>query len=453
MGSGGGFKQGGRRRRRGKRNQPWRSTLSAQPTAEYVAADYADYNLVPHLGDNTGGGRRLTSSSGREPTYGATTVGSGPGLSYAAAGDWHDGATAADWALLHGATDSTIELRYQCDAASGTNVIACTNTPGSGVGVYIAHDATNQRLQIQWRDGTGAIGTHLGTASSAANGAAHHVFVTIDRSAETYSVRLDGTWVATDVAFARTPSASDPAGPLRIGAALSGSFALTGAVQRLTVWGSVLTADDLATIETNAPDEASQRVRHVVLIIGDSIAANTQGRRQLYLRYIDSGTHRLQMVGHATAVDALNPTTDHGGVSGYRVDEWQADQAANFAGVSEAPDFILSQLGMNDAVDNSGAWGDYTGSDERLVDLITDALAEWPAATAILCEVTPSTTAAINTRIGEINIAIAAQATAQGWGIGASTLEAADISGDNIHPTPGGYVKLGDDWARTLGVL
>jgi lysophospholipase L1-like esterase len=142
---------------------------------------------------------------------------------------------------------------------------------------------------------------------------------------------------------------------------------------------------------------------------------------------------------------------DNEGHPGLRIDQIAANADAWLSAAQ--PDVVLLNVGTNDTLQNH----DLPNAPARMNDLLNRIVAARPTAAVVFSTLVPSGNATNDSRTRTFNAALPAVAAAQvaaGHNVRLvdlnSSLTAADISADTIHPTDGGYVKLGNLWHAAL---
>ena len=142
---------------------------------------------------------------------------------------------------------------------------------------------------------------------------------------------------------------------------------------------------------------------------------------------------------------------DNEGHPGYRIDQITAGADAWLA--AARPDVVLLNVGTNDTLQDA----DLPGAPARMRDLLDRIAAARPTATVVVSTLVPSGNATNDSRARAFNAqlpAVVAGRVAAGQRVRlvdlTSTLTAADIGPDTIHPTDGGYAKIADLWHSAL---
>lgn len=191
-----------------------------------------------------------------------------------------------------------------------------------------------------------------------------------------------------------------------------------------------------------------------VMPLGDSITAGyptADGYRlQLWQRAQNAGMD-LQLVGSVQGGDASLPQQDHEGHVGWTIGQLDGSVAGFLA--SGRPDVVLLMIGTNDVFQQI----DLGVAPDRLRKLLEDIVAAAPGARVVVGTIPPLRTTArlgdvpaYNAALPAIVGALAAAGRSVAFAEVGSTLTLDDIGSDNIHPSPAGYLKLGDAWFAAL---
>ncbi|MGW4945697.1 SGNH/GDSL hydrolase family protein [Actinoplanes sp. NPDC004185] len=221
--------------------------------------------------------------------------------------------------------------------------------------------------------------------------------------------------------------------------------------RRLTM--AVLLAAATGATGAAAPARAADPVR--IMPLGASITWGTSstdgnGYREELRKHLagDAGV-AIDFVGSQQSGTMTD--RDNEGHPGLRIDQIAANADAWLA--AARPDVVLLNVGTNDTLQNY----DLPNAPARMRDLLDRIVAARPTAAVVFSTLVPSGNPTNDSRARTFNAALPAIAAAQvaaGHNVRlvdlTSTLTAADIGPDTIHPTDGGYVKLGNLWHSAL---
>ncbi|WP_085067291.1 SGNH/GDSL hydrolase family protein [Catenuloplanes japonicus] len=207
-----------------------------------------------------------------------------------------------------------------------------------------------------------------------------------------------------------------------------------------------------ASMVVATPARAATPVR--IMPLGASITWGTSSsdgngyREHLRRHLVDAGL-AIDFVGSQQSGTMTD--RDNEGHPGYRIDQIAAGADAWLAAAQ--PDVVLLNVGTNDTLQNR----DLPNAPGRLRDLLDQIVAARPTATVLFSTLVPSGNATNDARVREFNAQLPAIAQAQaqaGHHVRLvdlnTTLTAADIGSDTIHPTDGGYAKLASLWHTGL---
>ena len=187
--------------------------------------------------------------------------------------------------------------------------------------------------------------------------------------------------------------------------------------------------------------------------IGDSITGGTVTYRTTLWQRVTGAGIPLDMLGSHEMGPAELPDRDTDGYGGYRIDEWAVGLDA-YATAAVDPTDVLGLLGTNDMANGDGVWGTTAEAPDRLQALVLDIQAYHPTARYWIGTLPPSTSLTVGPRIDLYNPALPGVAVSVGATLVDihAALTPADIGPDKIHPTPGGYIEIGNTWADALGM-
>ncbi len=221
--------------------------------------------------------------------------------------------------------------------------------------------------------------------------------------------------------------------------------------RRLTL--AVLLVTATGAIAAAAPAHAAAPVR--IMPLGASITwgtSSTDGngyREELRQHLAGDAGIEVDFVGSQQSGTMAD--RDNEGHPGLRIDQIAANADAWLT--AARPDVVLLNVGTNDTLQNY----DLPNAPARMNDLLNRIVAARPTAAVVFSTLVPSGNATNDSRTRTFNAALPAVAAAQaaaGHNVRLvdlnSTLTAADISADTIHPTDGGYVKLANLWHTAL---
>ena len=203
-----------------------------------------------------------------------------------------------------------------------------------------------------------------------------------------------------------------------------------------------------------APAKATPPAPVRVMPLGDSITdglQSTGGYRSDLWQYMKADGRSPDFVGsRSSGPPQLGDRADEGH-PGWRIHQLAVHTRRWL--LAYRPDVVLLQIGTNDVIQH---WG-LPGAPERLsalVDLITATL---PAAHVYVATITPLAAAARERRARAYNATIpglVAAKAAAGRHVHLVDMHAAltraDLGGDGIHPTNGGYAKMAACWYAAL---
>lgn len=218
-------------------------------------------------------------------------------------------------------------------------------------------------------------------------------------------------------------------------------------------------APDASVPDASAPDASApppvptgRPIR--VMPLGDSITAGyptADGYRLELWDRAQAAQLAIQYVGSETSGDASLPDPHHEGHPGWTIDQIDASVAGWLAAAQ--PDVILLMIGSNDVFQQL----DLAGAPARLSTLIQHIGAALPTARLVVSSIPPQRTTDRLGNVAAFNAAIpgVVQALAQAGQLVTFTdnggqLLLSDISSDNLHPLPSGYLELGDRWFTAL---
>lgn len=191
------------------------------------------------------------------------------------------------------------------------------------------------------------------------------------------------------------------------------------------------------------------------LTFGESLTSAQGGYRNRLHTVLTNAGYQLDYLG--TLSDSSNPAlpldSNHEGHSGFRIDQIQTD-VADWLNSVEDPDVVLLLIGTNDVWQKQLA-----NASTRLGNLIADIAKRRPFAKIIVSNLPPriDPTSPYNYEADQITFnnaipAVIAQQVALGrqvtfLNMHDSVLTPFDYSSDGVHPSTGGYVKIGNAWA------
>ena len=227
-----------------------------------------------------------------------------------------------------------------------------------------------------------------------------------------------------------------------------------------------------AVVLANAQFAAAVALK--VMPLGDSITAGCTAdtgpwggayRTRLWQDFGSSAAN-LDFLGSVQS-DPNNPPElgdrDNEGHSGYTIQYVPGrgnlyDNIPTWLNSSVNPDVILMMIGTNDI------FGDYAvaNAPTRLSQLISRITTQKPSARLIVASITPALNPTINGRVTTFNAAIPSIVDTHKLNgeqvyyvdmYSAMTTPATDILPDGAHPSPSGYVKMGDAWYGAIQSL
>jgi lysophospholipase L1-like esterase len=191
-----------------------------------------------------------------------------------------------------------------------------------------------------------------------------------------------------------------------------------------------------------------------VMPLGDSITDGLQvlgGYRSDLWQYMKADGKSVDFVGSRSSGPPQLGDRDDEGHPGWRIHQLTAHARAWM--LTYRPDVILLQIGTNDVIQH---WA-LPGAPARLSSLIDVITTTLPSAQVYVATITPLAAKANERRARAYNAAIprvVAAKAAVGHHVHLvdlhSALTRADLSGDGIHPTNGGYAKMAARWYSAL---
>lgn len=334
-------------------SSPWDEDLPAAPSlpALYGLATSGLQGLyvvgtdeqatVPILGDDSGNGRYLQSTSyATDADYSTTAVdGDEPGIVFSA----HNlrGATAADWSFLH-SDELTLVYRVHPTGSSTTQVLAATRANTTTPGIEWLFDGVNNRFwALQYNDaGTGIL--TIAQSSTAPEGAAYTVILRISRSGGSPHaiIRLNGTQLSTTADYSGANGTGAAPIAVRMGESTrAGLNNYAGAIKCMAFYNRALTLAEMQAWEASLPTIVSLRSLLTIRSIGDSqTAGSNRYMGNLWARFVKTAGRRINYVGAFNNTSAPFPLGDfdHDGVNGNTI----AQCEARVAGGAAATDIV-----------------------------------------------------------------------------------------------------------------
>ncbi len=191
-----------------------------------------------------------------------------------------------------------------------------------------------------------------------------------------------------------------------------------------------------------------------VMPLGDSITDGLQslgGYRSDLWQYMKADGMRVDFVGSRSGGPPQLGDRDEEGHPGWRIR--QLSQHARGWLLRYRPDVVLLQIGTNDVIQR---WG-LPAAPARLGALLDVVTTTLPSAQVYVATITPLANRRDDARARAYNAAIpevVASRSAAGRHVHVvdlhSALGRADLSGDGIHPTNGGYAKMAARWYSAI---
>lgn len=192
-----------------------------------------------------------------------------------------------------------------------------------------------------------------------------------------------------------------------------------------------------------------------VMPLGDSITyGNGQNgvsyRTGLWNRFMAAPGFKPDFVG--SVLWGNIPDSDGEGHPGWRIDQI-SDGITNSGWLDSKPKYVLLHIGTNDMNQNY----QLPTAPDRLRDLINLIKTKDPGVTILVASIIPAQDATLNARINAYNAAIPGIVQQAGASVRFVDMNARitvdDLSGDGLHPSDAGYLKMGDVWYEALSPL
>lgn len=212
--------------------------------------------------------------------------------------------------------------------------------------------------------------------------------------------------------------------------------------------GAALAAGGAAAVSTPAYAESNGGVR--VMPLGDSITDgyNVPGgyRIRLWQRLAAAGS-TVDLVGSGSNGPAALGDHDHEGHSGWRIDQLDAAIAGWLQATN--PRSVLLHIGTNDILQSR----DVPNAPARLSALLDRVRALAPTTEVFVATITPLSDPAREAQVRTYNAALSGIVQGKGARFHLvdmhAALTTADLA-DGVHPTAGGYDKMGEVWYSAL---
>jgi lysophospholipase L1-like esterase len=212
-------------------------------------------------------------------------------------------------------------------------------------------------------------------------------------------------------------------------------------------------------LNTNAPPSQARQIR--IEPLGDSItwgypdAPVTGGYRLSLYQLLTNANISMDFVGTqvSTAPGLLYP--NHEGHSGFRIDQIDDPFFLSWINTVASPDIILLLIGTNDI----GQDDDPTNAVVRLDGLISHITSDRPNAKVIVANLLPRSDTnddtMINTLFNPFVPGVVAKHETNGEQVYFLDLHSAVALSDTdgLHPTPSGYIKIGNQWFNAINNL
>jgi lysophospholipase L1-like esterase len=196
---------------------------------------------------------------------------------------------------------------------------------------------------------------------------------------------------------------------------------------------------------------------YTIMPLGASITAGVPlgGGYRIKLWQTAQKQHwNINFVGSQSNGPASLGDKHHEGYSGFRID--RIARLVNNKLATYKPQIVLLYIGTNDAVQNH----DIANAPRRLQSLIEQIFRALPNVQLLVAKLGPTVNPKTNANIQKINAAIPGivrREQAKNHKIQlvdmSRVLTTRDLGADGIHPTPQGYDKMADRWARAMQPL
>jgi lysophospholipase L1-like esterase len=204
------------------------------------------------------------------------------------------------------------------------------------------------------------------------------------------------------------------------------------------------------SVGVSAPAQAESNGGVRVMPLGDSITDgyNVPGGYRINLwQRMASGGYTVDFVGSGFNGPSNLGDHDHEGHSGWRIDQLDANIVAWLQ--ASTPRTILLHIGTNDMNQNY----DIANAPARLSALIDKIRANAPTVELFVAQITPESDPTLEARVNAYNAAIPGIVAQKGPMTHLvdmhSAITTADLA-DGVHPTAGGYDKMGARWYSAL---